>query len=86
MKNCIWITPKDSGVSHNRLYCFKKTFNLDKIGEGVVEISAQSRYRLYINGAFCAFGPCKGTREQTFFDTVDVTKYLKVAKTRSSLR
>jgi hypothetical protein len=80
MKNCIWISPKDSGVSHNRLYYFKKTFNLDKIDGGVVEISAQSRYRLYINGHFCAFGPCKGTREKMFFDTVDVKEYLKVGE------
>ena len=50
MKNCIWISPKGSGVSHSRIYYFKKSFELDKIGEGVVEISAQSRYRLYING------------------------------------
>ena len=33
MKNCIWISPKESGVSHNRLYYFKKTFILDKISE-----------------------------------------------------
>ena len=80
MKNCIWISPKGSGVSHNRLYYFKKTFNLDKIDEGVVEISAQSRYKLYINGVFCAFGPCKGTREQVYFDTVNVKDYLKVGE------
>ncbi len=80
MKNCIWISPKGSGVSHSRIYYFKKSFELDKIGEGVVEISAQSRYRLYINGNFCAFGPCKGTREQVYFDTVNVTEYLKEGK------
>lgn len=79
MKDCKWITKKEgAGVPGMKLFYFKKSFELDKITEGVVEISAQARYKLFINGKFVCVGPCKGTREKTYFDTVCVTDYLKI--------
>ncbi|MBQ8163171.1 MAG: hypothetical protein IJZ93_02225 [Clostridia bacterium] len=80
MKECIWITHKDNECSANKTYYFKKSFTLDKISKSVAEVSAQARYKLYINGSFVNAGPCKGSREKTFFDTVDVTKYLKIGE------
>ena len=77
MERCIWITPKNQGEFKNELYYFKKTVTLSKKAGGVCDISAESRYKLYINGQLCAFGPCKGTREKKYFDSFDISKYIK---------
>jgi len=77
MKDCRWITHKNAGASDNATYLFKKSFELESVAHAVIDISAQARYKLYINGSFVACGPCKGTREKTYFDTLDVTGYLK---------
>ncbi|MBO5286813.1 MAG: hypothetical protein J6B34_01670 [Clostridia bacterium] len=80
MKDCRWITDKNAEGSANKTYFLKKSFNIDVVRDAKVEVSAQARYKLYINGSLVAFGPCKGTREKTYFDTVDVTNYLKVGE------
>ncbi len=77
MKDCTWITKKGAGASDNATYYFKKSFLLKSVKEASLDISAQARYKLYINDSFVACGPCKGTREKTYFDTVNVTEYLK---------
>ena len=80
MKDARWITHKDALSNENATYLFKKTFNLDAVCEATIEISAQARYKLYINGSFVCCGPCKGTREKTYFDSVDITSYLRVGQ------
>ena len=80
MRDGAWITEKSRDASANQTYFFKKDFDLKTVKKGIIEISAQSRYKLYINDSFVCCGPCKGSREKTFFDTVDVTKYLKKGK------
>ena len=66
MKDCKWITSTLAQGSDNQLYYFKKEFELEKIERARVDISAQARYKLYINDALVGVGPCKGTREKTF--------------------
>ncbi|MBO5339255.1 MAG: hypothetical protein J6A96_06100 [Clostridia bacterium] len=80
MKDAKWITHKDAGASDNATYYFKKSFTLDRLDKAQIEISAQARYKLYINGRFVACGPCKGTREKTYFDSLNVTSYLKLGE------
>ena len=80
MKDARWITKNGAGASDNATYYFKKDFDLEVVKDAIIEVSAQSRYKLYINGSFVACGPCKGTREKTYFDTVNVTEYLKVGE------
>lgn len=76
MKRAEWIAPKKFGTG-NEIYYFKKTVTCKREGKAICKISAQSRYKLYVNGELCGFGPCKGTREKMFVDTLDVTKYMK---------
>lgn len=80
MKNGAWITEKGRDASNNQTYYFKKDFELKAVKKAKIEISAQARYKLFINDSYVCCGPCKGSREKTFFDAVDVTKYLKVGK------
>lgn len=80
MKKCSWITHPDAVGSDNKLYFFKKSFTLEAVGAAVIEVSVQARYKLFINGEMVAVGPCKGSREKTFFDTVSVEKHLRVGE------
>ncbi len=80
MKDCRWITHPEASCSGTKTYYFKKSFSLDAISEAVIEISAQARYKLFINGEMVAVGPCKGSREKTFFDTVKIDDYLKIGE------
>ncbi len=52
---------------------FKKEF---KNAESI-RISANSRYKLYINGNFICEGPQKGTVEEAFVDTVNIKDLIK---------
>lgn len=58
--------------------CFKKNIYLEDIPDSFrVKISADSRYKLYINGKFCEAGPSKGNEYVWFYDEVETVPYLK---------
>lgn len=64
-----------------RLLLFRKTFELEAEPKaGMLDISADTRYKLYVNGRLVEIGPCKGDRQVWFYDTVDIKKYLKPGK------
>lgn len=48
--------------------------------EALIRISADSRYKLYINGKFVEAGPSRGDRQIWFYDEVDIAPYLTVGK------
>ena len=56
MKDCKWITSNVATGSDNQLYYFKKKFDLKVVKEATVEISAQARYKLFINGECVGVG------------------------------
>lgn len=39
-------------------------------------VSADSRYKLYVNGRLVEAGPCKGDREVWYYDTLEIAPYL----------
>ena len=44
--------------------------------KAVLNISAVSRYRLYVNGVAVLAGPCKGDRWRQYFETLDISGFL----------
>jgi len=56
---------------------FTLSFNAPKESKLVLDISAATRYKLWINGKFIANGPCKGTPFCQYYDTLDVSTYLQ---------
>lgn len=63
---------------HELIY-FRRSFTVDAAGDSrlVVRVSADSRYRLYLNGTSVSVGPCKGDRFTHHYETVDLTEYLQ---------
>lgn len=57
--------------------CFFKTqFYIEAHTKLVLSLSANSRYKLWVNGRPILAGPCKGDRCRHFYETMDVTSFL----------
>ncbi len=57
---------------------FRKKISVDSAPvRGTFLVSADSRYKLYVNGELAEVGPAKGDSRVWFLDEVDVSKYLK---------
>ena len=75
--NASWIDypntkPNDYGVYH-----FRKEFLLnEKPQQFIVHVSADNRYKLYVNDSLVAFGPAKGDLYHWNFETIDIANYL----------
>lgn len=70
--------PRPGGPPFSVLY-FRRTFDLASDGKGelVVHISADSRYRFYVNGAFVGRGPARSDLDHYVFETYDVSDKLQ---------
>src|SRR5690606_1199448 len=59
-------------------YHFRRTFSLEnKPQRFVVHVSADNRYRLFVNGTPVNIGPARGDTEHWRFDTLDLAPYLE---------
>ena len=76
-----WITyPAISLTDFSVLY-FRKTIELEKQPKSfVVNVSGDTRYKLYVNGQQVCFGPAKGDRYHWYFETVDIASMLQAGK------
>lgn len=69
----------DTSGEHPRNYwvAFRKTFDKPKdIDDAVLNITADSRYVLYVNGRRVGFGPVRGWPFEYFYDTYHIKDYL----------
>lgn len=76
-----WITDPNTQNVSNSWYCFRKDFSLDKIpSKAIAKIAVDSKYWLWINGQMVVFegGLKRGPNpNDTYYDEVDLTAYLK---------
>lgn len=70
------IFSKECIHNENALYYFRKEYTVNHIGKSILNIFADARYKLYVNGQLVAVGPCKPTTEVRYYDSVDITAYL----------
>jgi len=77
----IWIKESRADNGQTGVYFFRKTLELaEKPAKAVVKISADSRYRFYVNGQSVAFGPCKGDAEVWYYEEVDIAPFLQAGE------
>jgi len=73
---CPGVPQKDYGVFH-----FRKKINLDQVPEKfVIHISADNRYRLFVNEKPVCIGPARGDLTNWYFETIDIAPYLKAGE------
>lgn len=79
--NAVWIAaPNDPGTEYG-IYYFRKSIDLaDKPASFIVHVSADNRYKLYINGALISLGPARSDTYFWNYETVDLAPYLTKGK------
>ncbi len=76
-----WIQADPSNPYNYGVYHFRKTFQLDAVpAHFVVHVSADNRYKLYVNGTMVSLGPARADVYHWNFETVDIAPYLKQGK------
>lgn len=77
----IWVTAPNESAKQYGVYHFRKTVDLAaKPTSFVVNVSADNRYKLYVNDNLVSLGPARGDLYHWNFETVDVAKYLVTGK------
>lgn len=80
--NWIWIPDwNQEDKKEPRIVYLRKELELEEIpGELEIRISADSRYKLYVNGQLAEIGPSRGDSQIWYYDTVNLLPYLKKGK------
>ncbi len=73
-----WITYPGITGEEFGVYLFRKDFKLDiRPNKFVIHVSADNRYKLYVNGQQVGDGPARGDNYKWYFETTDISSYLK---------
>jgi alpha-L-rhamnosidase len=73
-----WICVPDSGENTAGLYLFRKTLNLETVPRKFqVYVSADNRYKLYVNETLVSLGPTQSDIDHWNYETIDLAPYLK---------
>ncbi|MCF0106070.1 MAG: hypothetical protein HUJ53_04860 [Holdemanella sp.] len=56
---------------------FRKKITCQNVKEASINLSADSHYKMYVNGNLVHMGPAKGDKEVWFYDSIDLKPYLK---------
>ena len=75
--NAGWIAaPNDPGNKYG-VYYFRKSIDLPvKPTSFIIHVSADNRYKLYVNGKLISLGPARGDTYFWNYETVDIAPYL----------
>jgi alpha-L-rhamnosidase len=81
--NAQWIgmnNPLDNGLSYG-VYYFRKSIDLTaKPSKFIIHVSADNRYKLYVNGKMISVGPAVGNLYNWNYETIDIAPYLTAGK------
>jgi hypothetical protein len=73
-----WITHPHSPEKNYGVYYFRKSFHLpDLPAQFIIHVSADNKYRLYVNGEMVCQGPATGDLNNWNYETIDIADYLK---------
>jgi hypothetical protein len=76
-----WISLPGEPANVYGVYHFRKSFELNEVPKKfVVHVSADNRYKLYVNGRFVSLGPARGDVYNWNFETADLAPFLKKGK------
>ncbi len=78
--NSSWIWTNEWTFADNetpKIVYFRKVLKIDKeVASFKVDVSADSRYKLFVNGKSVCVGPCKGDNMVWYHETVDLKDYI----------
>jgi len=72
-----WLSVPGEPQSGYGVYLFRKTFEIQQVPPNfIIHVSADNRYKLYVNEKLVSVGPARGDFYYWNFETVDLTPYL----------
>ncbi len=73
-----WISMPNENLHEYGVYEFQKELKLDAVPETYcVQVSADNRYKLYVNGRLASVGPSLGDLHHWYYHTIDLAPYMK---------
>lgn len=76
-----WITHPTESLLDYGVFHFRKEFDVNTPPkEFIIHISADNRYRLFVNGRAVCFGPARTDPEHWSFESIDIAPFLKQGK------
>ena len=76
-----WIAHPTGSLLDYGIFHFRKNFELkEQPREFIIHISADNRYRLFVNGKAVCFGPARSDLEHWSFESIDIAAFLKPGK------
>lgn len=88
-KNAIWLGLPVNELKNKKIYegdltgrfaYYRCECEVKEKASLVVDIAANSRYRLWVNAVPVLSGPCKGDEHRCYYDTVGISEYLTIGK------
>ena len=75
--NAQWIVPRNDNGTEYGVYHFRKSIDLKDIPTSFnIQVSADNRYKLYVNGKIVSMGPARCDTYFWNFETVDIAPFL----------
>jgi alpha-L-rhamnosidase len=72
-----WITVPGEPKTDYGVYLFRKTIDLSKKPDSfIINVSADNRYKLYVNEKLASLGPARGDLDHWNFATLDIAPFL----------
>ncbi|MCW3463069.1 alpha-L-rhamnosidase N-terminal domain-containing protein [Chitinophaga nivalis] len=76
--NAQWITAPGAIAGEAGRYLFRKQIDLSGYsGPFIIHLTADTRYRLLVNGRLAGIGPARGDLANWYYETIDIGPYLK---------
>jgi alpha-L-rhamnosidase len=73
-----WISVPDTSPFDYGVYHFRRTFDLAAAPSSfLIHVTADNRYKLYVNGEFVSLGPARGDLHHWRYESVDIARQLK---------
>lgn len=79
--NASWISCPDVSLIDYGVYTFRKKIDLSEQPKSfIINISADNRYRLFVNEQPVCWGPARGDIAHWYFETIDIAPFLNNGK------
>src|SRR4051812_30211652 len=76
-----WVSVPGESPNGYGVYLFRKTMDLDTKPESfVIHVSADNRYKLFVNERQVSLGPARGDLDHWNFTSVDIAPFLRAGK------
>lgn len=76
-----WISVPNASADGYGIYLFRKSIELAaKPNSFIIHVSADNRYKLFINEKLVSMGPARGDIAHWNFETIDIASYLNAGK------